>query len=173
MNIFKSSDFKKMPWKNGGGETTELYLISKGDSFLFRLSMASVKSNGPFSSFPGMSRILLLLEGNGLELKGPHYQITMDNITPFSFQGEDPIECTLIDGPCLDFNVMTNRDFAKSTISLVELTQNETRNLTSACDLTLLYDKEEEKLYELKGSAVLHFKAVTPKRLIRVDVTFV
>ena len=56
----EASSQKVMPWKNGGGVTTE---IAKDGSepFLWRASRAQVASDGPFSYFPGYDRILIIL----------------------------------------------------------------------------------------------------------------
>jgi environmental stress-induced protein Ves len=46
-----------MPWKNGGGETTEIAVFPDGaglSDFDWRVSMARVDGDGPFSSFPGI-----------------------------------------------------------------------------------------------------------------------
>ena len=50
------SDVKASPWKNGGGVTRE---IAKGaaagpdDDWGWRISIAEVERDGPFSTFPG------------------------------------------------------------------------------------------------------------------------
>jgi len=107
-------DFRTMPWKNGGGATTELLIEPPGatlDGFCWRLSMATVASSGPFSSFPGIDRTLLLLEGGGLELDhGPHGRVLLPGpLEPAAFAGEWPTSGRLLDGPCRDFNVMSDR----------------------------------------------------------------
>ena len=77
LRIFGPGDFRVMPWKNGAGSTTELLIDPPGATlaggFRWRVSMATVAESGPFSSFPGLDRTLLLLEGEGMELDhGPH-----------------------------------------------------------------------------------------------------
>lgn len=159
-----------MPWKNGGGVTTELYRLSNDDSFLFRLSMASVSSDGPFSRFPNIDRILMLIEGNGFHLEGLNTSLT-DNQTPLYFQGETPVNCTLINGPCLDFNVMTDRSYAKSLISVVKLSQNESIILRAECDFRFIYDKDAKELYKLDLGEQCTISGEHEKSLIVVDVT--
>ncbi len=44
-----------MPWKNGGGETAEIAVFPPSadlSEFGWRISMATVSSDGPFSAFP-------------------------------------------------------------------------------------------------------------------------
>jgi environmental stress-induced protein Ves len=81
------------------------------DDFDYRISMASVASDGPFSYFAGVDRQLLLLDGNGLLLQrgdGSHSQLDKHS-SALAFAGEEPINSQLQDGPVLDFNVMTRR----------------------------------------------------------------
>jgi uncharacterized protein len=59
------------PWKNGGGLTYDVAAYPPGgdlDSFDWRVSIAHVEKDGPFSVFAGVTRTLALLEGD-LELK--------------------------------------------------------------------------------------------------------
>lgn len=63
------SQYKKMPWKNGLGTTTEIAISSPSSiptvSFEWRISKAQVSSNGPFSIFPNIDRCLIVLPGGG------------------------------------------------------------------------------------------------------------
>lgn len=175
VHIYSSKDFKEMSWKNGGGVTTELFRIPKSDdAFLFRLSSAQVSTSGPFSNFPHVDRILLLTEGNGFHLQGSDLDHTMNDFnTPLCFEGETPIDCTLLNGPCRDFNVMTDRSYAKSLISVVELALNESINFTAECNLRFIYDKEDQNLYKLDLGDQCTIQGTTKKSLIVVDVTLI
>lgn len=118
MTILKlgPDDYRTMPWKNGAGSTTELVIEPPGATlaggFHWRVSMATVAESGPFSSFPGYDRTLLLLEGQGLELEhGPHGRALLPGpLVPVRFQGEWATTGRLLGGPCLDFNVMSRRE---------------------------------------------------------------
>ena len=52
-----------MPWKNGGGSTTELLVEPAGATlqtgFRWRLSMAALETSGPFSRFEGHDRTMV------------------------------------------------------------------------------------------------------------------
>ena len=68
MQVLRAENYRRMPWKNGGGETTEIAVFPAGaglDDFDWRVSMARVESSGPFSVFPGIDRTLAILEGEG------------------------------------------------------------------------------------------------------------
>lgn len=103
-----------MPWKNGGGETTEIAVspASAGlDGLDWRISMAAVAVDGPFSAFPGIDRTLSILEGDGLKLTvadAPAVSLTT-LCAPFAFPADVPVRASLLGKPVTDFNVMTRR----------------------------------------------------------------
>ena len=73
LTVLRAADHRTMPWKNGGGSTTEIAAAPDGagiDAFDWRVSMAVVAADGPFSEFPGIDRTLSILDGSGLILKG-------------------------------------------------------------------------------------------------------
>ena len=103
------------PWKNGGGSTTELKVYPAGsgfDQFHWRLSVADVGTDGPFSLFPGVDRTISLLEGSGMRLvTDTNTQTLLTAQQPlYQFPGEILISASLLNGPTKDFNVMTRRD---------------------------------------------------------------
>src|SRR5258707_14720415 len=66
--VLSPSDYRRMPWKNGGGHTHEIAAHPEGAgmaAFAWRVSIAEIAQDGPFSSFPGVDRTLVLLAGNG------------------------------------------------------------------------------------------------------------
>jgi len=108
-----------MPWKNGLGVTTEI-LIEPADATLgnfdWRLSMARIDADGPFSSFPNIDRLLVVLEGCvQLEIEErPAIALTPDD-APVRFPGELAVSATLITAagalprPAIDLNLMVRR----------------------------------------------------------------
>ena len=114
MQILPKSGFKSMPWKNGGGETIEIMTWPQGSDlsqFEWRISMAVVATDGPFSLFPEIDRHLAILKGNGLTLSvgdTPPVPLTRDG-KAFAFAGDSPTTATLTDGPITDLNVMVRR----------------------------------------------------------------
>jgi hypothetical protein len=127
--LSRLADQRRTPWKNGGGETTELFVHPKGadlDHFAIRLSRASVGRAGPFSAFPGIDRSLAIVRGAGVALRvsrrageGAHEELVrLERASaPYAFAGELPIEAALIDGPVEDFNVMTRRSAYAHTLA--------------------------------------------------------
>ncbi|MBZ9869028.1 HutD family protein [Mesorhizobium sp. CA15] len=114
MRIFRAADYRVMPWKNGGGTTTEIAVSPDGaglDDFDWRISMARVETSGPFSSFAGIDRTLSVLEGEGiiLDIAGQApARLTMAS-APLAFPGDVPTGAALIGGPITDLNIMTRR----------------------------------------------------------------
>lgn len=101
------------PWKNGGGSTTQIAIfpLDAGlDAFDWRISLATITADGPFSVFPGIDRSLLLVEGDSvrLTLDGMR-KVVLDAASPMLwFPGEAQVDAE-VNGPTLDFNVMTRR----------------------------------------------------------------
>ena len=102
-----------MPWKNGLGSTTEIAIHpsdAKLDDFDWRVSMAQVASDGPFSSFAAIDRTLLVLEGNGIDLSiAGQAEMRIDRETIYCFPGDQPTSARLVDGAIVDLNVMSRR----------------------------------------------------------------
>ncbi|MBZ9766636.1 HutD family protein [Mesorhizobium sp. CA6] len=114
MRILRAADYRVMPWKNGGGTTTEIAVSPGGaglEDFDWRVSMARVETSGPFSSFAGIDRTLSVLEGEGiiLDIAGQApTRLTMAS-APLAFPGDVPTGAALIGGPITDLNIMTRR----------------------------------------------------------------
>ncbi|MGE7471548.1 HutD/Ves family protein [Bosea sp. NPDC003192] len=114
MRIIRAADCLVMPWKNGGGTTTEIAVAPEGASlndFDWRISMAHVGADGPFSSFPGIDRTLSVLTGAGITLAfGDGERIRLDRSSaPYPFAADRAVEGLLVNGPIDDLNVMSRR----------------------------------------------------------------
>lgn len=104
------------PWKNGGGVTAEIATAPPGtglEHFDWRLSTAIVASAGPFSHFPGVDRVLCVIEGGPMVLtaSGREYRLDADTL-PFHFTGEADVSARLAGPEVTDFNVMVRRPLA-------------------------------------------------------------
>jgi environmental stress-induced protein Ves len=121
--IIRADSLTPKPWKNGGGVTREIAAGPRGtslDAFAWRLSLADVASDGAFSCFAGVDRVLVLLDGAGMRLTEADGRVhTLDAPLAIArFAGETPIHATLIEGPTRDFNVMVRRDRARATVDV-------------------------------------------------------
>lgn len=111
--ILRAATLRPVPWKNGGGVTTEYAVHPVGagfDDFDWRISRANVASDGPFSRFPGIDRTLTVLSGAGIVLYFADRAVRLTpRDPPFTFPGDVAVTGTLIDGPIDDLNIMTRR----------------------------------------------------------------
>ncbi|BBU29273.1 hypothetical protein BTHE68_30070 [Burkholderia sp. THE68] len=140
MTIIRAASLTPAPWKNGGGVTREIAAGPQGasfDAFAWRLSLADVASDGAFSTFAGVDRVLVLLDGAGMRLTEADGRAhTLDtSLASARFAGETPIHATLIDGPTRDFNVMVRRDRARATVDV----HHASCALTPAHELTFIH----------------------------------
>lgn len=137
------------PWKNGGGSTTEVAISPPGaglDSFDWRISLATIAADGPFSSFPGVDRTLALVDGPGVMLDlgdGRKYALNEDEPI-IEFPGEAPVAAALAGAPTTDFNVMTRR--ARCHHRLGRRVLNGLSDFAPRGDVTVLFLAEGESL---------------------------
>ena len=129
LHRFDTHAISATPWKNGGGSTREIACFpthSSLDDFDWRVSLATIASDGPFSIFPGIDRVLTLLSGTGLHLQSTEgaHELANERITvtspPYGFAGETPLHCTMLGGPSTDFNVMSRRGKVTAQVQLIE-----------------------------------------------------
>ncbi|SCX92113.1 HutD/Ves family protein [Microvirga guangxiensis] len=122
--VIRNRDLVRVPWRNGGGTTAEVAAFPEGsgfDSFSWRISMADVASDGPFSLFPGIDRTLILVEGDGIELDVEGIAYQLDRASPkLSFSGDNITTGHLLSGPIRDLNVMTRRGRFRHRTRFVE-----------------------------------------------------
>lgn len=110
--VIPANEYRRVRWKNGTGWTREIVRMPDLEDWVWRLSIAEIEQDGPFSVFPGIDRELVLIRGNGLrlrfedgevcELQPPHERIR--------FAGERVVGGELLEGPTHDFNLMWRRD---------------------------------------------------------------
>lgn len=124
IRILRGPDHRRMPWKNGRGETVEIAVFPPGatvDTFNWRISTAAVAEDGPFSVFPGIDRTLSILEGKGLRLAigGRDAILLTRTSAPYAFPADVPTSAGLVDGTVTDLNVMTRRGCFSHKVSRV------------------------------------------------------
>lgn len=110
--VIAANEYRRERWKNGTGWTREIVRTPETGDWDWRLSIAEIEQDGPFSAFPGIDRELVLIRGNGLrlrfldgevhELQPPHARLR--------FAGEREVRGELLEGPTHDFNLMWRRD---------------------------------------------------------------
>ncbi|MGA5823017.1 HutD family protein [Kitasatospora sp. NPDC094028] len=122
IQVLRASERPASPWLNGGGVTREVAGFPAGaglDGFDWRVSLADVAAAGPFSVFPGIDRVITLVEGAGMVLTVDGAEQPVDApLRPFAFPGDAATDCRLLGGPVVDFNVMTRRGRVEATVEI-------------------------------------------------------
>ncbi|MFY2762944.1 HutD family protein [Arenimonas sp. MALMAid1274] len=114
-----ANEYQRDRWRNGRGWTREILRHPEGAAeWQWRVSIAEIDQDAPFSAFPGCDRELVLLSGEGMHLKFEDgEQVTLlpphDRIR---FAGERALSAELIQGPTHDFNLMWRRDAVEATL---------------------------------------------------------
>jgi environmental stress-induced protein Ves len=124
LGVWRAGDHRQTEWRNGGGITWEVMSRppSAGlDDFDWRISFAEVAAGGPFSTFAGVDRAIVLVDG-------PQMRLTVDGVVhelqryrPFLFDGAATTECDVPAGPTRDLNVMVRRGRCRATTDVVHL----------------------------------------------------
>lgn len=103
-----------VPWKNGGGSTTQIAVFPPDagfEDFDWRISLATIAEDGAFSAFPGVERTLALVDGHGMTLDIDGEATLLSKADPVAvFDGESRVVAKLNRGASTDFNVMTRLD---------------------------------------------------------------
>ena len=122
------ADYPRMPWRNGGGVTTEVACQGSGlQHFDWRLSIADVGQDGPFSVFSGMQRIIAVLEGTGIEMTvDGQTQAPLTLQQPYAFSGNSAVQCRLLDGPIRDFNLIYSPQRYRARLQWLQGTDSQT-----------------------------------------------
>jgi uncharacterized protein len=121
LRIIRFTELESQPWKNGGGVTREIAALRRGNNILWRISIADVAVDGPFSRFPGLTRILTVIEGNGIRLHSEDGSIEAQYGNPVQFDGGLTIQSELVDGPIRDLNVMFDPLRVEAHVALVNV----------------------------------------------------
>ena len=137
-----------VPWKNGGGSTTEIAIgppDSGFEDFDWRVSLATIEKDGAFSAFPGVDRTLALVEGHGmlLEIDGEPTLVT-DTEPVVSFDGSSQVIAKLSRGGSTDFNAMTRSERCYHTFGRRRLSGDST--FVARADVTVLFLAEGDAL---------------------------
>lgn len=111
--VLRAAERIPVRWKNGGGITWPVASGPAGADpadFDWRISIAEIASDGPFSSFPGMHRTIALIEGSAVELTVDGDVHVLRPGEPFQFSGDAVTTSRLLAGPSRDLNLMTRGD---------------------------------------------------------------
>ncbi|GGF75419.1 HutD/Ves family protein [Mameliella alba] len=118
--IVTPDDFKTTAWKNGGGVTHEI-LRDEGEPWRWRISIAEVSTDGPFSAFEGQTRILTVIEGGGLDLHAPGGGVLRARpFRPLTFSGDAPVDSHMVNGPVRNLNLIYDPRYVKASVEVID-----------------------------------------------------
>lgn len=107
---FSLEDLTEEPWRNGGGVTRTLMRRDNGDKPLWRISVADITGNAPFSRFEGLDRHSVLVEGYNVTLCGDWGAWSLSSVGDIArYPGELSVRTELGCALARFFNVMADR----------------------------------------------------------------
>jgi environmental stress-induced protein Ves len=130
-NLIRLSEAPASRWRNGGGVTHELAAGPAAADWAWRISVAEVAADGPFSDFPGVQRWFAVVRGAGVRLAidGQAHEVVATS-APLTFDGAAKVDSRLLSGPTQDLNLMVQR--ARATGGMTRLAG--TQRFTLAAD---------------------------------------
>jgi uncharacterized protein len=163
--------YGRSPWKNGGGvfiDIAQAYrddaLSRDWDSLLWRFGRTAIITPGPFSDLPGLERLQMVMQGEGLTLRAADRAFDERRaFTSVRFPGELAVVTELDAGPVEVVNLMATRSAAD--IDLVAMTQPGERAL--AAGIHLIYAASGDARIELDG----HAHPLAGDNSLRLDLT--
>ena len=165
-DLVRSDAMRQMTWANGSGITHEVAICPSGAGFAdfdWRISLADISVDGDFSSFVGIDRVLVLIEGEGMNLTLDGHTRSIEPFSPVHFAGEAVASCILTSGPTRDLNVMYRRDRVTCVVDI----------LTGSLPIDVATEPGEEVwLGVLTGRWVTETEptlALEPRDFIRID----
>jgi len=111
------------PWKNGAGTMRDVAVVPPGasmDDFDWRVSVAEVTRDAPFSAFPGVDRWIVLLSGSGMRLRSADGALehALDRVGEvFRFSGDSTIHSTLLTQRSEAFNLLVRRGARRGQVT--------------------------------------------------------
>lgn len=107
MITVRADDIAPRPWANGGGRTRELIAGPRGGHWRWRLSLAELETDGPFSALPSVRRWFVLVEGDAVELEFDDRVLALrPGDPPLEFDGALPPHCRMHGGRARALNLM-------------------------------------------------------------------
>jgi environmental stress-induced protein Ves len=143
MEIIRYAELKAQRWRNGGGVTRKVAqgrlpaagagagpaarvqdtAPTEDTAWDWRVSIAELTKAGPFSNFPGMDRVLTVIEGDLLLLQVDGAEHPLEKYRPFRFSGDADSAGALPTGDIRNLNVIARNGAYKGYTSIIELSK--------------------------------------------------
>jgi environmental stress-induced protein Ves len=124
--VFALDALPDEPWRNGGGRTRTIaaQVREAGDPpWDWRISVATIEHNAPFSAFPGVDRVSLLLGAGQIELTAIGEPVVLMHRPGdvAAYRGDAPWQAEIrrVGPPLSLLNVMTRRGVATARLQAV------------------------------------------------------
>jgi environmental stress-induced protein Ves len=177
LTALPASGFRRTPWKNGGGVSTDIADCYRPDAapgawdgVIWRLGRTRIVAPGPFSDLTGYERLQVVIAGRGLVLVTPGSEIDLrEPLRPVRYDGATPIVTRLEHGPVEVVNLIAER--ALCDIALVVLRPGEPTgmrpglHLVYAPDGTATGDAGGEA-FAIEAGDALRIETDEPRRLL-------
>lgn len=156
VRVLRFADYAVTPWRNGGGVTREVAAsavplastqpdpgghlpVAPVPTPAWRISMATIDAEAPFSSFPGMRRMLGVVDGDGLELTVAGRMSRLRRGETFGpFAGEASASARPLGAPPLGHSSLDHWPLDRS--SLDDSPLDDSRPASAALDVGLIFD---------------------------------
>lgn len=114
VHLLPACGYRRLRWRNGLGWTREIHAAAadpgrgRDDDWDWRLSIAEIEADAPYSSFPGVEREQVLLSGEGLALgfEGGPERLLLPPHGRQRFDGRAAVQARLRAGRVEVFNLM-------------------------------------------------------------------
>lgn len=151
------------PWPNGNGSSMQV-AISPSDAaietFDWRVSIAIIDSESPFSQLAGVSRWLMPLSPNGMTLRVEGERTRLASREAFAFNGESTVRAIEVRESSLDLNLMVRR--GKGDGSLLALVADGDTAIAAG-------DDEAVVVVILEGNPLVQNESLEPLDAIKLD----
>ena len=111
VRVQRFGEYRPMPWTNGRGTSYEV-VRGGGDDWSWRVAIAPVMEDGPFSSLPGVDRWLAVIDDAPIVLAIDGAECVAHRGEVVAFAGESQVTAHLPGGPTRDCGLMVRRGAA-------------------------------------------------------------
>ena len=175
IEIIRKNQHKTSKWS--GGTTTELYIypvdsLYSHRNFKWRLSSAKVEVEcSTFTSLPGVSRVIMIIEGQLLLEHEGHHSVMLSALQQDSFSGEWTTRSV---GKVTDFNLMLAKGY-KGRLGCIYFNKGESKDIL-LCNNVNYAEKISgitEAFYIVKGDIEIDTGVKGKISLIKGDLALV
>lgn len=129
VQFIPAAELPHRAWNGDCGSVCEIARLpdeAAADAFLWQISAAEIRRAGPLTQYADTDRILMLTEGEALDLQDTESGQTkaLEHGARLYFAGEVPYRATPAQGPVQTFNLLFRRKVAHGCVDLRHGTQN-------------------------------------------------